>query len=105
MIVVTYRCPAFTCVATKKNTLHPYFVDKQYKYKLLASKYETNVMRNNVIVDMIEKMTNNPFIFNDDTEDDSIVNQNKEIASFYACVIITCILYIVIVDWLDKDGT
>lgn len=60
--------------------------------------------RNNVILDTVEKMTNNPFIFNDeDLEDYNILKNNKELATTYALLIIGCIAYIVISDFLNKD--
>lgn len=63
--------------------------------------YETNFMRNNVIMDTLEKLTNTPYIFEDDTVEESLIMKNKQIASAYALMIILCILYIVISDFFD----
>jgi hypothetical protein len=60
--------------------------------------------RNNVILDMVEKMTNNPFVFNDEEmEDYNILKNNKELAFIYAVMIIGCIAYIVISDHFNKN--
>lgn len=67
-----------------------------------ACTFETNFMRNNVIVDTLEKLTNTPYIFADDTLDENLILQNKEIAKAYALIIILCILYIIITDYLDE---
>lgn len=60
--------------------------------------------RNNVIFDTVEKMTNTPFGFHDEEiEDTDILSKNKEIAMLYALLIISCILYIIISDWLNRE--
>jgi hypothetical protein len=68
---------------------------------------QNNIMftRNNVILDTLEKMTNTPFLYNDEEmEDCNILSRNKEIATIYAVIIIVCILYIIITDFFsDKD--
>lgn len=66
--------------------------------------YETNFMRNNVIVDTLEKLTNTPYIFEDDTEEESLLMRNKEIATIYALIILICILYIVLSDFFDDKN-
>lgn len=63
--------------------------------------YETNFMRNNVIVDTLEKLTNTPYIFADDTVEESLIMRNKQIATVYALIILICILYIVLSDFFD----
>jgi hypothetical protein len=60
-------------------------------------------MRNNVIVDTLEKLTNTPYIFEDDTTEESLLLRNKHIASMYALIIIGCILYIIVSDFLDDS--
>lgn len=76
---------------------------KENRFIRRGCKYDVCFMRNNVIIDTLEKLTNTPFIFEDDTTDVNLIARNREIASLYALLIIACMLYIYITEVLEDQ--
>ena len=72
------------CLSKKNIKLNAFFNENNRFRNTQTNKVEINNIlftRNNVILDTIEKMTNSPFIFQDEElEDSTILNKNKEIA-------------------------
>lgn len=77
------------------------------KARLYTSVERNQVLftRNNVIVDTLQNLTNNPYVFEDEELSDyNILKNNKELAMFYCMIILGCIAYIVISDFWGNRG-
>lgn len=94
------------------NSIYCYFKKRaEYKqhrivvhYSLPVEKNHVLFLRNNVIVESIQSITTCPYIYNDDDDTEmNILENNKEVAMFYACLILCCLAYIVISDMFQSS--
>lgn len=96
--------------ATKKPMLlkkSTYF-HKSKRFNLCSQQKDINqilFLRNNVIIDTVQSLTSNPYVFCDDDNDDhDIIKNNKDIAMLYSIIILCCIAYIIISDMWDSNN-
>ena len=97
---ISSTCIVFPIANTDTDNYSSYTISDQDKVD------RNNVLftRNNVISDTIEKLTNCPYIFDDEElEDYDILKNNKELAMMYAIIIIALVLYIIILDNIAND--
>ena len=59
-------------------------------------------MRNNVLMETVEKLASDPFVFSDE-DDCNIIARNREIATIYAIIIIGVCLYLYITARLEDQ--